>query len=64
MTTTKKHKCKDITELISLQQEQPLAFKQKLAMQVHLMICPYCRAFRRNNEQMRKLMQQFKDKSE
>lgn len=64
MTTTKRHKCKDITELISLQQERPLAFKEKLAMQAHLLICPYCRAFKRNNEQMRDLMKQFKEQSE
>lgn len=56
--------CKEITELISLGNEQKLAFSQQCAISMHLLFCPYCRAFKQNNEQMRKLMQQFKRREE
>lgn len=58
------YKCKDITELISLKQEQKISFKQQVAIDFHLLFCPYCRAFKRNCEEMHGLMQQFKDKEE
>ncbi|KAE9532241.1 anti-sigma factor family protein [Ursidibacter arcticus] len=57
-------KCKQITELISLGNEQKLAFNQRCAVNMHLLFCPYCRAFKQNTQQMRQLMQQFKQKSE
>lgn len=59
-----KHKCKDITELISLGSEQKLAFNQKCAVSIHLLFCPYCRAFKQNSEQMRAMMKQFRQREE
>ncbi|MGX2951173.1 anti-sigma factor family protein [Ursidibacter sp. B-7004-1] len=53
-------RCKQITELISLGNEQKLAFNQRCAVNMHLLFCPYCRAFKQNTQQMRQLMQQFK----
>lgn len=59
-----KHTCKDITELISLESEQKLAFSQKTAINIHLLFCPYCRAFKKNNQQMRVMMKQFRQREE
>lgn len=56
--------CKTITQLISLSNEQKLVFNQRYAVSVHLLFCPYCRAFKQNNEQMRGLIEQFKQREE
>ncbi|ACA31244.1 hypothetical protein [Histophilus somni] len=54
--------CKEITELISLSNEKKLAFYQKCAINIHLLFCPYCRAFKKNDRQIKRLMQEFKQK--
>lgn len=56
--------CLRITELISLEFEQKLAWNQQYAVKVHLLFCPYCRAFQQNSQQIHQLMQQFKQKEE
>lgn len=56
--------CKTITQLISLSNEHKLAFNQRCAMSFHLLFCPYCRAFKQNNKQMRELLEQFKQREE
>ncbi|MDO4698757.1 MAG: zf-HC2 domain-containing protein [Pasteurellaceae bacterium] len=55
-------KCKEITELISYSNEYKLNFRQDCAVKMHLLICPYCRAFKQNNAQLRSLINQFKQK--
>lgn len=56
--------CKDVTELISLSNEQKLTFNQHYALRFHLLFCPYCRAFRTNNKKLRQLILQFKQREE
>lgn len=56
--------CKVITELISLGNEQKLGLNQRFAVQIHLLICPYCRAFNKNNRQIRQLMHTFKQQED
>ena len=51
--------CKKITELISLEYEQPLTLKQKIELKLHLMMCPRCRGFARNSEKVEQMMKQF-----
>lgn len=55
-------KCKEITELISYSNEHKLIFSQKCAIKMHLLFCPYCKAFKKNNDQLRILMHQFKSR--
>lgn len=56
------HKCKEITELISYRNEHKIGFRQECAIKMHTFICPYCRAFERNNAKLRTLLNQFKQK--
>ncbi|QGM79911.1 zf-HC2 domain-containing protein [Otariodibacter oris] len=56
--------CKEITQLVSLSNEQKLALGQRCEISIHTLFCPYCRAFKKNNAQIRQLMQQFKQKEE
>ena len=39
--------CKRAAELISLSQEVPLRWRQRLALALHLCVCGMCRRFRR-----------------
>lgn len=57
-------KCKQITELISLQHEQKLSLKQQSAVHFHLIFCPYCRAFKQNSKKISLLMKEFKTRQE
>jgi hypothetical protein len=40
--------CKRAAELISLSQEAPLRWRQRLALALHLGVCAMCRRFRRH----------------
>jgi hypothetical protein len=40
--------CKRAAELISLSQEAPLGWRQRLALALHLCVCEMCRRFRRH----------------
>ncbi|KMK51424.1 hypothetical protein RO21_06365 [[Actinobacillus] muris] len=51
--------CKQATELISLAYEQSLSAQQQFRLKLHLVICPYCRAFRRNNHKLHQLIKQY-----
>ncbi|WP_301098782.1 zf-HC2 domain-containing protein [Otariodibacter sp.] len=57
-------KCKEITQLVSLSNEQKLVLRQRYAITIHTLFCPYCRSFKKNNAQIRYLMQQFKQKED
>lgn len=54
--------CQEITELISLSNEKKLAFNQRYAITIHLLFCPYCRAFKKNDQQIKHFMREFKQK--
>jgi hypothetical protein len=40
--------CKRAAELISLSQEAPLGWRQRVALALHLCVCAMCRRFRRH----------------
>lgn len=61
---TKKEKCKTVSELISLNLEQKVVFRQQCEINIHLLFCPYCRAFKKNTRQIRQLMKQFQHRQE
>lgn len=35
--------CKEATRLMSLKQDRPLTFKERMSLRVHLMMCDACR---------------------
>ncbi|AAP96641.1 hypothetical protein A6046_02845 [[Haemophilus] ducreyi] len=53
--------CEHASELISLNCEQKLKVKDSLQLQIHLWLCPKCRHFKKNNNEMRKLLQNYCD---
>ena len=52
-------KCRQVTQLISKHQENPLALLEQGQVYLHLAICPYCRAFHKNCHKMHQLMRTF-----
>lgn len=58
-------RCLQATQALSEQMEQPLGLRQNIALQIHLLTCPHCRQFKQNCQQLRKLMNTFRqeDKS-
>ena len=58
----KKLNCKDISVLISRQQDQPLTMGEKFWLRLHLYICNGCRNFAKNMQVMRAAMQRYLDK--
>ena len=52
-------KCRQVTQLISKHQEDPLTLLEQGQVYLHLAICPYCRAFHKNCQKMHQLMRTF-----
>mgnify|MGYP003410906359 CR=1 FL=1 len=51
--------CYKATQLISLSNERPLVFREKVSLRTHLMICSMCRNFRNNSKTLSKAMAEF-----
>jgi hypothetical protein len=51
--------CFKATQLISLSNERPLVFREKVSLRTHLMICSMCRNFRNNSKTLSKAMAEF-----
>ena len=51
--------CYKATQLISLSNERPLVFREKVSLRTHLMICSMCRNFERNSATLSKAMAEF-----
>lgn len=51
--------CFKATQLISLSNERPLAFKEKAALRMHLLMCSACRNFKKNSTILGNLMTEF-----
>lgn len=52
--------CFKATQLISLSNERPLVFTEKVSLQGHLLICSMCRNFRDNSKTLSKAMAEFR----
>lgn len=55
--------CRQATKIISDAQERPLQHREQIALRLHLIICPYCRRFKRNCSELSKIMKDFKGKA-
>lgn len=53
--------CKEASEALSRQHEEPLSFAEKFGLRLHLYICTGCRNFRNNLQLMRAAMQRYLD---
>jgi len=47
-------RCKEITELVSKDLDKPLGLSEKIAVNLHLLMCSHCRNFRNQTEFIRK----------
>jgi len=53
-------KCRQITELISHKVDRPLTGGERLALHLHLLICPQCREHARQIELVQQAVKKFK----
>ncbi len=53
-------KCRQITELISHKADRPLTGGERLALHLHLLICPQCREYARQIELVQQAVKKFK----
>lgn len=56
--------CKHATELISKAMEEPLTFKEKCSLEIHLFICEFCEQFRTHLSILRKALSRSDEHSE
>lgn len=52
-------RCRQATRIISDSHERQLSLQEKAGLRLHLMTCPHCRNFRRNCNEMSRLMKSF-----
>jgi len=52
-------KCRQITALISQRADRPLTRSERLALRLHLMICPHCREYARQIELVQQAVKKF-----
>ncbi|MDP8032744.1 zf-HC2 domain-containing protein [Pasteurella atlantica] len=52
-------KCLQVTQLVSQSRERKLKFNEKCGVMAHLVICPQCRHFKKNCQQMSEIMKKF-----
>ncbi|MGK8250811.1 zf-HC2 domain-containing protein [Moraxella lacunata] len=53
--------CQKMTELMSLSQDEPLTLSQKMMVRFHLLMCPECARFDKNNEILKMMIKQHKN---
>jgi hypothetical protein len=53
--------CKDASILLSQKQERPLGMRERLFLQLHLLICNGCMNFSRQLELMRTAIRRYRD---
>lgn len=47
--------CREVTRLISLAMDQPLTWRRRLAVRLHVMICTWCKRYQRQLDLMRRM---------
>lgn len=52
--------CRQITEWVSQSYDETLSPSQKMAVKLHLAICPQCRNFDKNNRILKQLIDKHK----
>ncbi|MFC0820709.1 zf-HC2 domain-containing protein [Moraxella marmotae] len=53
-------KCQKVTELLTVSYDRPLRLSQAAMVRLHLMICPKCRNFDKNNQILKQMVRQHK----
>lgn len=53
--------CKEIAELVSKDLDKPLGLSERIAVNVHLLMCSHCRNFRNQTEFIRKAARSYWD---
>jgi len=48
--------CKEVSKLVSESLDKDLPFRQRMAVQVHLMMCSMCRTYQKQTLQLRDAM--------
>ncbi|MEA2067920.1 MAG: zf-HC2 domain-containing protein [Verrucomicrobiota bacterium] len=48
--------CKEVSELVSESLEHQLSLRQRMGVQLHLMMCSLCRTYKRQTLQLRELL--------
>lgn len=51
--------CKQVSELVSREHEQPLSWGERFRLRLHLLICAGCRNFRNNVQWIRTAMKAY-----
>ncbi len=51
--------CREVTELCSREQEQPLGLRERVALRAHLLMCSGCSNFRRQMTSLREAAQAY-----
>ncbi len=51
--------CYKATQLMSLAQDRPLIFKERASLNMHLMMCSFCRQFNKNTRTLSQAMHKF-----
>lgn len=51
--------CKEATQLLSQQQDRPLAWQERLRLHLHLLVCTACSNFRRQIDFLGHASRQF-----
>jgi hypothetical protein len=51
--------CKEVTEICSLEMEEPIPFGQRLGLGVHLLMCTGCTNYRQHLRVIRQAMQTY-----
>ncbi len=53
--------CKEASVLLSLSQEQPVGWRARAGLRLHLMLCRGCRNFRLQLDMIRTAIRRFRD---
>ena len=51
--------CKEVSKLVSESLEHQLPFRQRMGVQLHLMMCSMCRTYQRQTLQLRNAMRTY-----
>ena len=51
--------CKEVSELVSESLEHQLPFRQRMGVQLHLMMCSMCRTYKKQTLQLRDAMRTY-----
>jgi molybdopterin-biosynthesis enzyme MoeA-like protein len=54
--------CNEATQMIVFGEHEKLTWKQKIVLQIHLLLCSVCKHFQRQSSQINQLLKQIQEK--